>query len=159
MAGSGDILNILYQELFYIKFLHGGYSTSPSNSISSNIRLLPDENTRKLFEGYNIGYKFINDTLICYVRSKLFAAPARDPKVPYVLLAGDVRIRFLMFTTSTFIHKTYVVSTGKEMIYRFSNRIDNVIDSDRFISKPLRPMLHPPTMMQALLFSREASYS
>ncbi len=132
-----DIVSTIYQELFSVKFLHSGYGMQPSDTIARDIELTPDEGTKKLFAGYNISYRVLNDTLVCFIRSKLFNPPARNPKVPFISFFGDIHIRFLMFATQSFINKTGVVAAGKDQVYQFSNTIDNVIATDKFINKPV----------------------
>jgi hypothetical protein len=117
--------------------MHSGYGIPVSNTIANDIKLIPDEGTKKLFAGFNIVYRLINDSLICFMRSELFAPPATDLKVPFIPFLGDVRIRFLMYTTRNFMDRTEVVATGKKQVYLFSNRINNVVDSDRFISREI----------------------
>lgn len=137
MAGSVDTINLLYQELFSVRFLHTGYGTPVSNMLSKSIWMSPDANTQKLFAGFDMGYRMLGDTLVCFIRSLLFAPPATDPKVPFNRFTGDVRIRFLIFASQDFMNRTEVVATGKNQVYQFTNRIDNVISSDIFISRPI----------------------
>lgn len=132
-----DIVSTIYQELFSVKFLHAGYGVQLSDTISNDIKLAPDAGTEELFKNYNISYRLFNDTLVCFMRSKLFNPPARNPKVPFVSFFTDVRIRFLMFTTQNFMRRTGVIATGKTLVYQFSNTINNVIAADTFISKPV----------------------
>lgn len=137
MPGSVDIINTLYEALFSVRFLHTGYGIPVSNTISKDIRFFPDEDTKKLFSGFNIAYRLLDDTLICFMRSRLFAPPNTDLKVPFIPFLGNVRIRFLMYTTQQFMNRTVAVATGKEQVYEFSNQINNVIDTNRFISQPI----------------------
>ena len=139
MPGSVDIINCLYQELFSVRFLHSGYGTPVSNTISKDIKLFPDKSTKKLFSGFDIGYRFINNILICFIRSELFAPPATDIKVPFIPFLGEVQIRFLMHISKNFMSRTEIVAAGKRQVYHFSNRINNIIDTNIFISLPIDP--------------------
>ena len=141
MPGSVDIIKLLYQELFSVRFLHTGYGTPVSNILANSIWVSPDENTKKLFAGFDMGYRILGDTLICFIRSLLFAPPATDLKVPFIRFTGDVRIRFLMFASLDFMNRTEVVATGKNQVYLFTNRVNNVIDANPFINQPIDPYI------------------
>lgn len=97
---------------------------------------MPDQNTKNFFRNYDISYKIFNDLLVCFIRSRLFAPPATDLKVPFISFLGEVRIRLLLYITSDFRDKTAVVAAGKNQVYHFSNQIDNVIGPDSFVSRP-----------------------
>src|SRR5690606_14297185 len=73
----------------------------------------------------------------CLIRSRLFAPPGTDQKVPFVPFLAEVRIRLLMYVTRDFMDRTAVVSTGKNQVYHFSNRINNVIGPDAFVSRAI----------------------
>jgi hypothetical protein len=137
MARSVDIINTLYGELFSVRLLHSGYLTPTSNVISNDIRLYPDKQTKKLFTNYQITYRLFGNTLVCLVRSRLFAPPATNLKVPFMRFLDNVRIRFLMHTSPSFLSRTEVVATGKNQVYLFSNRVNHVIEGEPFISRPI----------------------
>lgn len=137
MAGSVDIINTLYGELFSVRLLHAGYLSPASNVISTDIRLYPDKATKKLFNDYQITYRLFGNILVCLVRSRLFAAPATNLKVPFVRFLDNVRIRFLMQISPSFLNRTEVVATGKNQVYLFSNRVNHVIEGEPFISRPI----------------------
>ncbi|MEX2512690.1 MAG: hypothetical protein WD398_07285 [Cyclobacteriaceae bacterium] len=137
MPESVDVINTLYENLFSVRFLHPGFGTPASNSLSQSIRVFPDQSTKRLFRDYGISYKIFNDLLVCYIRSRLFAPPATDLKVPFISFQGEIRIRLLLYSTRDFMDRTAVVATGKNQVYHFSNRINNVIGPDPFVSRPI----------------------
>ena len=137
MSSGNDIINVLYHELFSIKFLHDGYGIPMSNTIANDIKLYPDADTEKLLAGHDIRYRVLNETLVCFMRCKLFAAPAKEPTVPYIPFSRNVRIRFLMYTTSAFMQKTFIVATGVKRIYQFSNLINNANPDGKFIGRSI----------------------
>jgi len=132
-----DVINTLYGILFSIRFLHGGYGTPASNDIAGSISVSPDPETQKLFKNHGISVRIFNDMLVCFIRSRLFAPPATDQKVPFVPFLADARIRLLMYVTREFMNRTAAVSTGKDQVYHFSNRINNVVGTDAFVSRSI----------------------
>lgn len=138
MAGSVDIINTLYGELFSVRLLHSGYLSPGSNVISNDIRLYPDKQTKKLFTDYQITYRLFGNTLVCFVRSRVLAPPATNLKVPFMRFLDNVRIRFLMHISPSFLNRTEVVATGTNQVYLFSNRVNHVIGAEPFISRPVR---------------------
>lgn len=132
-----DVINSLYANLFSIRLLHAGYGTPASNTLAKSIRVIPDQNTGKLFRNYDISVKVFNDLLVCFIRSRLFAPPDTALKVPFINFLEDIQIRLLLYINSDFIDKTAVVAAGKNQVYHFSNQIDNVIGSDSFLSRPV----------------------
>lgn len=137
MAGSVDIINTLYEELFSVRLLHSGYVSPATHVISNDIQLHPDKQTKKLFSNYHITYRLYDNILVCLVRSRLFAPPATNLKVPFMRFLGNVRIRFLMHITQNFLNRTEVVAAGKNQFYHFSNRMQNIIENEPFISRPI----------------------
>lgn len=117
-----DRLNITYDGLFIIEFLHSGYNFVQQNLIGQSIKIKPDEETRRLFVNHGMDYKFSNGTLVCKMRSRQLAAPAPAPVMSYVEFEGNVRIRFLVFSSSDFLMRTQVIATGSTQVYRFSNQ-------------------------------------
>jgi len=130
-----DIVSTIYKELFTVKLLHSGYETAGVSTISNALTIEPDPATKSLFNGYQVDFRFINNALVCFTRSKLFAPPAKEPKIPFTVFSGAIRMRFLFFSSSDFLHRTYVAATGSKNIYLFSNKISNVQGTDKFISK------------------------
>ncbi|CAL1517144.1 hypothetical protein [Chitinophaga sp. MM2321] len=119
-----EVISTIYKQLFTVKMLHPGYDPARQRFISSAIQLEPDQQTKELFTSYSMGYRFFSDTLICFVRSKLFAPPAAEPKVPYTRVSGDLLIRFLMQVSTDFLDRTVVVAAGAKRVYRFSNKVN-----------------------------------
>ena len=99
--------------------------------------ITPDEDTMILFTHYGMGYRYFNDTLICFIQSKPFNLPAPDPKVPFINITGNIRVRFLLQNASDFFNKTYVTPAGNKKIYQFSNKISNIIGGTLFLTAPV----------------------
>src|SRR5450432_3239991 len=114
-----DIIKTIYEELFTLKFLHSGYGDPRPDFIADNIILEPDGQTKIFFSNYNLLYRFFNDTLICFMR----CADAL-PRVPYIKLSGDVRMRFFMNASSDFFNKTVVDVAGAQQVYQFTNQVN-----------------------------------
>lgn len=130
-----DIIRTIYKELFLIKFEHKAYAASNTAGIFDDIKVVPDEATSILFRRYQIGYRCVHDTVICFMRSELSAPPNKEPKKPFVSLDPEFMIRFLVTATSSFLNKTYTAAAGSKLVYHFTNRINNVQSSNRYISK------------------------
>ena len=71
-----------YRPLFSVKFIHSAYQTPKENFFSEGIFITPDEDTMSLFTDYKMGYRYFNDTLICFIQSKPFNRRHQIPKVP-----------------------------------------------------------------------------
>jgi len=122
MAVMGhDIIHLIYKELFTVKFLHSAYGPLRNNLIADEIEIEPDQATRELFANHNVDYRFIGDTLICFIRIELLSPPSSNPP-PYVKFSDTVLIRFLMKASTGFLSKTNVVATGATEVYQFSNQ-------------------------------------
>jgi hypothetical protein len=117
-----DIIKTTYKELFTVKFQHSGYGLLRSKFVADSIRVEPDVAGRELFADHSIGYRFFNDTLICFIRTQPLAPPAADPKAPYIKFPGNVLIRFLINVSADFLDKTNVVPAGAKQVYHFSNQ-------------------------------------
>jgi len=117
-----DSVRITYKELFTVKFIHTGYGILRHNSISDSMGLEPDEESKKLFQNYNIAYKFFNDTLACFIRTKSLSLSPPGPQAPYVKFTGGERIRFLINVTTDFFSFTDVTTAGAKQVYLFNNR-------------------------------------
>ncbi len=127
-----DIIRTIYKELFTIKFLHSGYGFPRPTFIASSINIEPDEATQNLFVNYNMGYRFSNDMLICFIRTNLFSPPNAEPKIPYIKFPGEVKFRFLIDASSDFLNKTDVAAAGAKQAYQFTNQIN--VGTGGFIS-------------------------
>jgi hypothetical protein len=132
-----DTINILYKELFTILLQHDAYKvnynlTIPpdpnliiSNSlICEDLSIEPDNDTKILFARHDMGYRSVNGEIICFIRSKLLTPPALEPKIPYVEFSENVRMRFLLLSSSSFLNKTDVKAAGSKKVYQFSNRFN-----------------------------------
>ena len=121
-----DTAFILTGKLFTIKFIHDGYGLAHLKQLSSDIRIVPDIKTKKVFENFCIDYSFYNDTLICFQRCS-------DPDVPFITFTEETRIRFMVNVSASFLERTDVEATGKDEVYHFQNK-DNAA-SNLFISQ------------------------
>lgn len=132
-----ESVNSIYTTLFTVRFIHSGYETPTENFFSQAIFITPDQYTEAIFSDYRMNYRFFNNTLICFMRSKFFNPPATDPKVPAYTITGDIKIRFLLKTRNDFFGKTYVAAAGNKKVYQFSNKINNTSGSNLFLSAPV----------------------
>lgn len=130
-----DSIKTIYTELFNVKLEHKAYSSAKGNSIFNEVRATPDDNTRALFTRYDMDYRCIDNRIVCFMRSEPLSPPAKEPKKTYVLLVEAFRVRFLLKVTRSFIEKTQVASAGVKTVYYFTNKINNVQSSNKFITK------------------------
>ena len=124
---NGDIVKTIYEELFTVKFLHNGYGDPRPKLIADSIKLKPDAETKNLFNNHNLGYRFFNDTLICFIRTnlrQLLSPPALEPVSPYIKFSGNVRIRFFLNASTDFLNRTLVEATGARQTYQFTNQVN-----------------------------------
>lgn len=129
-----DVISTIYKELFQIKLIHKAFTSVSGNQIFEQLNALPDEATQQLFDRLSIGYKCVNDTIICFIQSQLVAPPAKEPKKPFVNITGNVRFRFLLSASNGFFNKTYIAKTGSKVVYYFTNKINNVQSSKPYLS-------------------------
>ena len=130
-----DVVLTIYKELFNIQLLHDGFSTPSGSEIFSQVSIAPDDDTKMLFSRYDISYKYLDNTVAFFIHSDLASPPAKDPKKPFVKLDSDFKMRLLVFASPSFFAKTYTVSTGSKAVYYFTNRINNVQSSNRYLSR------------------------
>jgi len=90
------------------------------------MRIAPDEETRSILRNLNIGYRFLGNSFICFIRCKRVAPPADQPKLPIIEQKEENRLRFLLFALPDFINKTFVAHAGGKLVYHFTNRINNI---------------------------------
>lgn len=122
-----DITDIKVEELFTVRFLHTGYGFPRRKLIESSITVEPDNATSNFFTNHNMGYRFFNDTLICFIRTnppQLLSPPALDPKIPFIKFSGNVRIRFFINASTDFLNKTVVEAAGATQMYQFTNQVN-----------------------------------
>lgn len=132
-----DVISTIYKELFQIKLVHTAFNNASGTQLFQQVTAVPDYETQRLFDRLSVGYKCVNDTIICFIQSRLISPPAKEPKTPFVTIAGDVRFRFLLSASSGFFNKTYVASTGSKVVYYFTNRINHVESAKTYISKSI----------------------
>jgi hypothetical protein len=132
-----ETVSTIYQELFVIQFVHAGYQTPKEKYLTQALRIEPDPATKKLFRDHHIDYRFFADTLVCFVHCTLVNPPAMEPKTPTVSISGDLKIRFLLFASSDFASRTYVVSAGSKKTYHLHNKISNTAGGVVFLTNPV----------------------
>ncbi len=132
-----DVVRTSYKELFNIRLVHPAFATGYGSNIFSYLTVAPDKSTRVLFARFEMDYRCVNDSIICFARSEMMMPPAKEPKKLFAPFTGDFFIRFLITATSGFLSKTYVAAAGSKMVYRFTNLINNVQGTDKFISRLL----------------------
>lgn len=130
-----DVIQLLYERLFAIRFLHLGYGTPASNSISGALNFAPDSRTKRLFRDYQMAYKVFDNVLVCFIRSRFLPPSDANSKAPYVPFLGEIQIRFLMQANQEFLSRTAIVAHNSSLVYHFSNRIDNRVGADLFASR------------------------
>jgi hypothetical protein len=127
-------ITTIYRPLFTVTFIHTAYQTAQENFFTKGMTVTPDAQTKKLFTNYKMDYRLYNNTLTCFIQCVLFNPPVPEPKSPFVSIAGNIRIRFLLHNSSDFFDKTVVTAGGSKKRYSFSNRINNVVGSVLFLS-------------------------
>jgi hypothetical protein len=133
----GEMVRTTWQELFTIKFLHPGYETPIENFLNKGIQIVPDRATQKLFSDQKIRYRFFTNSLVCYIECIRVNPPAAEPKIPFIPIAGDLPIRFLILSSPSFAARTNVVAAGSGKIYQFTNKINNTGGGLVFLTAPL----------------------
>ena len=131
-----DITRLTYKELFTIQLNHSGYSAISGGDLFNKINATPDSETKNLFTRYNMDYRCIANSLVCFTRAEYVSPPAKEPKRPYVLFNSDFRIRFLIRAQAEFIGNSFITAAGKDAVYYFTNKIDNVQSGKNLLSKP-----------------------
>ena len=137
-----ETIKTTYAELFKVSFVHPLYdqiytykepvTNNQKNitisSILNDLFIEPDTNTKTLFVDHFIGLRFSNNFFQCFIRCKRTDVPANDPpfiEKPFIELASDTRLRFLLKVKSDFINKTKIIVAGNQEVYLFSNRDNN----------------------------------
>ena len=117
-----DIIQLLCKELFTVRFIHSAYGFSRKSFIAQNISIEPDRATRVLFTNHSVDYHFINDTLVCYIRTEVLSPPVSGPRTPFIKFDSPVLIRFLVKASTDFLNRTNVISAGAQQNYYFTNQ-------------------------------------
>jgi len=117
-----DIIQLRCKELFTVKFIHSAYGLLRKTFIADNIFIEPDRATKTLFTNHSVDYRFINDTLVCYIRTEVLSPPVSGPRIPYIKFDSPVVIRFLLKASTDFLNKTQVIDAGAKQLYYFSNQ-------------------------------------
>ena len=127
MAEIADTVKTINKTLFTVRFLHAGYGFPRPGNILDNISFQPDDDTQKILTNYNIGFRFLNDTLVVFMRCSNLI-----PTTPMLKFSGDIRLRFFMQVSTDFLKRTEVQPVGASQLYQFSNKVN--IATDRFLS-------------------------
>ncbi len=128
-----DSIQTIYKELFTIKFFHDNYGSSHHNSLSDDIRILPDEQTKKLFTNFIMDCRLLDNAFVCFIRCILFNPPNKEPKIPFVKFPDNQRYRFLLQAGSNFFKTTIIDIVGSKQVYQFSNRKN--VGTNNFITQ------------------------
>ncbi|MFT3933650.1 MAG: hypothetical protein QM726_08560 [Chitinophagaceae bacterium] len=126
--------DIIYSKLFSIQFIHAGYETPVENFFSQGISITADSSTQKIFSGYDLGYRFDDNVLTCFMRTSLVSPPAAQPRQPFVTIDKPFQLRFLVHNSGDFLSKTYVTAAGTKKVYRFSNQVNNTSGASLFLT-------------------------
>ena len=148
-----DFTRLTYKELFTIKLQHSGYASATGSVLFNKLNVVPDTETEILFSRYGIGYRLINDSIVCFIRTEYMAAPEREPKKPYISVNEDFILRFLITTQTEFINSTFITAAGKEAVYHFTNKADNVQSGKSLLTKPLENFIISRSYDQGTLVS------
>jgi hypothetical protein len=127
-----ETIRTIYHELFTINFGHSAYEQDRHVLIADEITMRPDAATLKIFTDYEMDYKFYNETLLCFIRCRLFATPAPLPKITFKKVADNLQLRFILKSGTAFLNKTEIIDAGAREVYYFSNRAN--AGTDMFIS-------------------------
>ena len=119
-----DIIQLLCKELFTVRFIHGAYGILRKIFISEDIFIEPDQATRILFTNHSVDYHFINDTLVCFIRTEVSSPPVLGPRTPFIRFDSPVVIRFLVKASVDFLNRTNVISAGAQQTYYFTNQVN-----------------------------------
>jgi len=133
---TGEKVSTTWRELFTIQFKHAWFETTTENFLSKGIRIVPDEDTQQLFTGHKIRYRFFGSSLVCFMQCIPFNPPDDEPKIPFVTVGSDLTIRFLVFSSSDFADKTFVVPTGSKQVYLFTNKVNNQSGGQLMLTSP-----------------------
>ena len=136
-----DVSRLIYKELFTIKLLHNGYTTPAGSGLLDKLKLTPDTETKKLFRRYTMDYRWLSNSILCFIRSEYVSPPAKEPKKPFISLTENIRIRFLLTAQAEFVNNTFITAAGKEAVYYFTNKVDNVQGGKNLLSKPVENFL------------------
>ena len=132
-----ETVQTTYRELFTIKFVHKGFETSTEKYLSRGLRIEPDEITKQLFIDRHIDFRFYTDTLVCFIECAQFSPPAKEPKIPFVSIPADFKMRFLVLSSDELVSKSYVVAAGSRRTYQFSNKTNNTNGGVVFLTNPV----------------------
>ncbi|MCO4294449.1 hypothetical protein NF867_16425 [Solitalea sp. MAHUQ-68] len=133
-----EVVSTIYRELFSIKFVHPAYETPQKSFIDQHIQIDTDIKTNELFRNNRIKYRFNENILVCFIETTAFNPPAAEPKVPFVALPSDLKIRFLISSSSDFLSKTYALASGSVLTYRFSNQVNNIDGGIKLLTAPVQ---------------------
>lgn len=113
-----ESIKISYQELFTVTLAHPAFELNyPGVSISSIINSLtvePDTATQQLFADHSMGYRYTNNTIICFIRTQ-------PGPLAYIPLPDNAVIRLLLRPKAEFLSRTDVLLVGSSQVYWFSN--------------------------------------
>lgn len=112
----------LADELFTITFDHSAFDNLAESSLSDVLFIKPDAKTVSLLNDYSAGYTFSSNRFVCYIHSRLMAAPAPQPRGAYVTPVTNTRFRFLLVAGSRFMTVTTIEPVAGNKVYYFSNR-------------------------------------
>ncbi len=130
-----DVIRTIYKELFNIRLVHKAFASANGSEIFNQLTVTPDEETKVLFDRLEIGYRCVDDSIVCFVRSELVSPPAKEPKTSFVTFDADVKVRFLLSASPSFLSKTYAVATGSSEVYYFTNTINNIQSANLYLTK------------------------
>lgn len=132
-----DITRLTYKELFTVKMQHAAYASATGSTLFNSLAVVPDAKTQALFNRYGMDYRLLNDAIVCFIRAEYMAAPEREPKKPYISMDESFTIRFLITVQTEFINNTFITAAGKEVVYHFTNKADNVQSGKNHLTRPL----------------------
>jgi hypothetical protein len=117
-----ETISYLTETLFSITFSHSGFDNLSETTVSELVKIKPDNDTTSLLGDYNIDCTFTNDIFVSYIRAKLVAPPALQPRAAYVMPRPADRFRFLLIAGVRFMNTTVVEPVSSGRYYYFTNR-------------------------------------
>jgi hypothetical protein len=151
-----DFTRLTYKEVFTVKLQHSGYAAATGSTLFNRLHIIPDIDTRDLFSRYEIGYRLVNDTIVCFIRTEYMAPPTREPQKPFIPIGEDFRLRFLVTAQTEFINNTFITAAGKEAVYYFTNKADNIQSGKNLLTKPLESFILSRSYDQGTLVSNSS---
>jgi hypothetical protein len=117
-----ETFTYLADELFTITFDHSAFDNLAESTFSDMVRLKPDAKTASFLNDYGAGYTFSGNSFVCFIHSRMLAAPAPLPRGAVVVPGPNTRFRFFLMAGGSFTNVTVIEPVAAGRFYYFSNR-------------------------------------